>query len=262
MMYQWFKDFAGPIATIVAAIAAVCVTGYFAWRQTQIAKEQADIAKQNLRHDVFERQYERRYRVFVAVRKFLCEIGTRRIASDEDLRAYVIGTGDAVFLFDDDFANQLKEMHDRALKLRTLEEMKDTFVVGDINRNSCIAQSSEHFMWLNHQLEGLVDMFKPFLKHEMNEVSVKESNEGGVMRVMRPILISLALIAETGLIIATAYVFYRWRLENAWPGIPINPPNPTYWGGFETIVAPWIFSSLFIPACFGVMATARRFIRF
>jgi hypothetical protein len=105
-------------------------------------------------------------------------------------------------------------------------------------------------------------MFKPFLKHEMNEVSVKESNEGGVMRVMRPILISLALIAETGLIIATAYVFYRWRLENAWPGIPTTPPNPPYWGGFETIVAPWIFSSLFIPACFGVLATARRFIRF
>ena len=61
-MYQVFKDFAGPIATIIAAFAAVSVTWRFAWRQTQIAKEQADIAKQKL-HDVFERQYERRYRI-------------------------------------------------------------------------------------------------------------------------------------------------------------------------------------------------------
>jgi hypothetical protein len=89
MMYQCFKDFAGPIATIVAAITAVCVTGYFAWRQTQIAKEQADVAKQKLRQDVFERQYERRYRVFVAARKLLSEVGVHRRASNDDLRAFV-----------------------------------------------------------------------------------------------------------------------------------------------------------------------------
>jgi hypothetical protein len=34
MMYQFFKDFAGPIVTIVAAITAVIVTAYFACQQT------------------------------------------------------------------------------------------------------------------------------------------------------------------------------------------------------------------------------------
>jgi len=164
MMYQFFKDFAGPIATISAAIAAVCVTGYFAWRQTQIAKEQVDIAKQKVRHDVFERQYERRYRVFVAARKLLCEIGTHRIASEKDLRDYVIGTSDAVFLFNGDFANRLKEIHDRALKLQILNAMTDSFPVGDIRRDSCITQSNDHFDWLVQQLEELADKFKPFLK--------------------------------------------------------------------------------------------------
>jgi hypothetical protein len=160
MMYQFFKDFFAPIPTALAAFAAVWVTWYFARHQTKIAQEQADIAKQKLRHDL----YERRYRVFDAARKLLCEVASHRIASDEDLRAFVIGTGDAVFLFNDDLANQLKEIHNRALKLRTFDEAKDDFLVGDKRRESCIAQSGEHFNWLKHQLEGLVDMFKPFLK--------------------------------------------------------------------------------------------------
>jgi hypothetical protein len=51
-LYQIFKDFAGPIATIIAAVAAVSVTAYFAWHQKKIAKEQADIAREKLRHDL------------------------------------------------------------------------------------------------------------------------------------------------------------------------------------------------------------------
>jgi hypothetical protein len=42
--------------------------------------------------------------------------------------------------------------------------MMDTFPPGDKRRESCIAQSQEHFEWLVHQLEGLPDKFKPFLK--------------------------------------------------------------------------------------------------
>jgi len=57
-LYQILKDFAGPIATIIAALAAVCVTGYFAWRQTRIAKEQADLARDELRRDLYRRRFE------------------------------------------------------------------------------------------------------------------------------------------------------------------------------------------------------------
>jgi hypothetical protein len=77
---------------------------------------------------------------------------------------------------------------------------------------------------------------------------------GGASR-MRPVLISLALIIETGLIIWTSYVFYRWHFETAWAGTPIDP-GP-YWGSFQAIVAPWIFASLYIPACMLVLRIAR-----
>jgi hypothetical protein len=49
-MYDLFKDFAGPIATVIASIAAVSVTTYFAWHQKRLAKKK-------LRLDLFERRW-------------------------------------------------------------------------------------------------------------------------------------------------------------------------------------------------------------
>jgi len=164
MMYQCVKDFAGPFATIVAAIAAVIVTTYFNRQQTKIAQEQANIANQKLRHDIFERQYERRYRIYCATRNLLARICRDGNVSDEDLRTYIRGTNDSVFLFDDDLPHHLGEIHNRAVAMQTFKGMIDTFPPGDKKRENCIAQSQEHFEWLVHQLEGLPDKFKPFLK--------------------------------------------------------------------------------------------------
>ena len=50
-VYQALKDFAGPVATVIAAIAAVSVTGYFAWRQKNLAREK-------LRLDLLDRRLE------------------------------------------------------------------------------------------------------------------------------------------------------------------------------------------------------------
>jgi hypothetical protein len=47
----------GPIATIVASIVAAGITGYFGWRQMQIAKQQAATALDQLRYNLFERRY-------------------------------------------------------------------------------------------------------------------------------------------------------------------------------------------------------------
>jgi hypothetical protein len=38
-IYGTLKDFAGPVATIIASLAAVTVTGYFARRQWRTAKD-------------------------------------------------------------------------------------------------------------------------------------------------------------------------------------------------------------------------------
>lgn len=57
-MYQILRDFAGPFATIVAAIAAVCVTWRLGQRQATVAQQQADLAGEKLRHDLYNRRFE------------------------------------------------------------------------------------------------------------------------------------------------------------------------------------------------------------
>jgi L-rhamnose isomerase len=125
-MYQFLKDFAGPFATVIAAVAAVCVTVYFGRHQKMIAEEQAHIASEKLRHDL----YDRRYRVFDAARRLLAQIVSQKNASDDALRAFVIDTDDAVFLFDDDMAAQLKEIHKRAQRLQFFQHQIESTPVG------------------------------------------------------------------------------------------------------------------------------------
>jgi hypothetical protein len=156
---QFFKDFAGPTATIIAAIAAVSVTAYFAWHQNKVAEEQAHIAREKLRHDF----YDRCYRVFDAARKLLAEIARQRIASEEALRTFVIDTGDAVFLFDEDMDTYLKEIRSRAQRLQSLDALMQPMPVGP-QRTRFVNQSEEQFTWLIEQLGLLVDKFKPSMK--------------------------------------------------------------------------------------------------
>lgn len=57
-MWWFLKSFAGPLATIIAATAAVIVTVIFNLRQTAIAKAQKDIALDRLKYDLFQQRYE------------------------------------------------------------------------------------------------------------------------------------------------------------------------------------------------------------
>ena len=109
-MYQIFKDFAGPVATIIAAFAAVSVTGYFACQQAAIARDK-------LEHDVFYRLYDRRVAVYEATRKFLADVFHGNITED-DIQAYGLLTLDAQFLFDEELYLYLKEIRQRVAAWR------------------------------------------------------------------------------------------------------------------------------------------------
>ena len=51
------KDFAGPLATVVAAGAAVWVTAHFSSQQAETARRQAKTAKDQLRLNLFDKRY-------------------------------------------------------------------------------------------------------------------------------------------------------------------------------------------------------------
>jgi hypothetical protein len=52
--YSTAKDFAGPVATVVAALSAVGVTGYFARRQWRTAKDKLLLALFDKRFDLYQ----------------------------------------------------------------------------------------------------------------------------------------------------------------------------------------------------------------
>jgi hypothetical protein len=150
-----------PSLQTIAVIAIPLVGAWLAWQQVQIARVK-------LQHDLFER----RYNVFAAARRLLAQIDTHRRPSDEDLRAFMLGTSDAVFLFDDDLAGYLIEMGLRARKLQTLEKLLETqpnipptIPIGP-GRAQSVNEAEEHFSWFVAQLNDLVEKFKPFLKLE------------------------------------------------------------------------------------------------
>ena len=154
MMPLWLQGLQAFALISISAVGA-CL----AWQQVQIARTK-------LQHDL----YERRYRVFDAARKLSAEIVTKKAPSDGDLRAFVIGTSDAVFLFDDDIAGYLNEMRKRAYELQSIEKMLEVnpdstplIPVGE-KRTRVVNASSDLFLWFSKNFDGLVDKFKPFLK--------------------------------------------------------------------------------------------------
>jgi hypothetical protein len=52
------KDFAGPVATVIAAAAAVFVTRSLNLKQIEIARVQKDISLDKLKYDLFQKRYQ------------------------------------------------------------------------------------------------------------------------------------------------------------------------------------------------------------
>jgi hypothetical protein len=72
--YEFAKDFAGPIATVIAAAAALTVTAIFNRRQTAIAAAQKDIAaaQRDIAVDKFKADlFEKRYEIYLAAKSLL-----------------------------------------------------------------------------------------------------------------------------------------------------------------------------------------------
>jgi hypothetical protein len=124
MYIQIFKDFAGPLATVIAAIAAVSVTAYFAWHQRKIASEQAHIARERLRYDLFDRRLEIFTSIFPLYHALISWEATPEqiVAKDRFLRAY----HESSFLFkkESGIEQLLKSLNDDANKVIGIKEMK------------------------------------------------------------------------------------------------------------------------------------------
>jgi hypothetical protein len=185
--YDFFKDFAGPIATVIAATAAAGITLYFNRAQTRIAREQARIAKQQadlaemrLKHDIFDR----RFKVYEATRNFLVAIFRAGTVSNEELGEFVRGKETAVFLFDQETVDYLDDLYKQASLLHALSsQLSDGSGLPIGTERTAIAnRKSELFSWFIGQFEILVARLKPFMaldKHTASHSSIPELPANG-----------------------------------------------------------------------------------
>lgn len=119
--YDLLKDFAGPVATVIAAVAAVSVTAYFARHQRKIASEQAHTAKEKLRYDLFNRRLEIFSSIFPMYHAIIgWEATPEQVAAKERFfKAYQ----ESAFLFKEESGIQqlLKDLNDDAAKVIVAE---------------------------------------------------------------------------------------------------------------------------------------------
>jgi hypothetical protein len=128
-LYQIFKDFAGPVATIIASLAAVSVTWHLAQRQTKIAEDQADLAREKLRHEL----YNRRFEIFTSIFDFYdAMISWRETPTPEQQAArqrFFRAYQESGFLFtkESGIPDLLKMLNDEGMKVIGYKEHPDLY---------------------------------------------------------------------------------------------------------------------------------------
>jgi hypothetical protein len=170
--YDALHDFAGPVATIIAAGAAVFVTWRLGRGQLRVAKQQAAIARQQadtatlqadlanvrLQHDL----YDRRYRLYEAARALLIKISRDATVDTEAIFEFAGGTGDAVFLLNAEVVAYFEEMRKKAIRLGFLKSTINLPQYAD-KRSAMIDEEGQIVLWFVDQFPLLADKFKPFL---------------------------------------------------------------------------------------------------
>lgn len=146
---QWIQALGIPIVGILlSAIAA-----YIAWQQKRIA----DI---RLQHDL----YDRRYKVYDGIRKFLAVIMQTGQVDLKDFYTFLSETSDAVFLFKKEIADYLTEVREKSARLRMFNTRLSNQNLPQDQRAEAADQEAEVLGWFSEQTDVTVTKFKPYMK--------------------------------------------------------------------------------------------------
>jgi hypothetical protein len=149
-----------------APLFALVIAAVGAW----VACQQVKIARVKLQHDL----YDRRFAVFQAARQLLAEVTRHARVTDDQIRSYIVGASDAVFLLNDDIAKYLTELLEQAIELQKISKALSPSSVGD-QRSNWEKAEERTLMWFTAQVDVLIEKFKPFLTIERDEGSSRFS---------------------------------------------------------------------------------------
>jgi hypothetical protein len=143
------------VVQVFQSVALIVIAGVGA----EIAWQQMQTARVKLQHDL----YDRRYAVYQAARVLLKEVSDRGDASNEGMFAFLLGTADAPFLFDDDMAAYLVVLHVQASQLHAINAPIESMAPGE-NKNAAVHKSGELRSAFLAQREALQKKFLPYLQ--------------------------------------------------------------------------------------------------
>jgi hypothetical protein len=168
--YTLLKDFASPVATIVASIAALGITWRLGRGQIAIAKEQKNIAQLQaeltdirLKHDLFDR----RIKMFNAARDLVLEVFHHNDVADGVWNAFVRDTEAAEFLFKKSITDYIVLLRNRAAALRGVaRKLEDQALVPGPERDEYARIKEQNVAWFQKQFEVLIPAFRQALALE------------------------------------------------------------------------------------------------
>lgn len=124
--YQFFKDFAAPIATVIASGAAAFVAYRLGQNQMMVAKAQANIAERNWQTEnekVVLQLMERRLAIYENIRKVIAEVMRTGKSDDNIFRRYLEATDQIPYLFGPEVETYLDGMRGHLADLQLGNDM-------------------------------------------------------------------------------------------------------------------------------------------
>lgn len=140
------------------ALLSMVATLVFGSIAAYIAYQQWRLTRYKFRLDLFEK----RYKVYGAAAHFLSTIMVKAAVDDEDLRAFDIGTMDAVFLYPKQIMGHLQQIRCRAIDMQTDQKQFEQLPVGD-ERSRRVNQNHAELKWLSEQHTKLPTVFAQHL---------------------------------------------------------------------------------------------------
>jgi hypothetical protein len=158
--YDVLKDFAGPVATVIASIAAGFVAYMLGSRQVDIAREQARFAKANSRStqqklvlDLFDKRWD----VTTAIRDVVSEVFTSGHVSQAAVFTFHRACNRAALLFGPEVQTYLKKVENALTKHQAANSWIDSEIDGRRNKGADI--QFEQF----EIIKGFYDEFDPLV---------------------------------------------------------------------------------------------------
>jgi hypothetical protein len=142
------------ILSTITVIIGVCVT--------VVAYQQYRLGKEKLKLDLFEK----RFAVYKGVQIFLTHVMSEAKVDLQKFFEFRGATQDAVFLFESDIPDFIKQIDKKALELKTVSEKRRDLPRGE-EKSRLVQQESKLLEWLIDQLPRLKEAFSPYLKFKV-----------------------------------------------------------------------------------------------